>query len=229
MEITSNFAIAASDSLHRILPDSILLAIGSPSRQKNVLPSKKVRSRPLRTALETIRAIKSALTQDRQDMFDVAIAELAPFPSASSSSVMLSTTSSSDVPVIEIRFGKECAHVPICDDADEIADLTLVRLYELVTLSFPTLCKNSSNKDTGEKAFIIRCRVQDLKDKTTFIWIEAKEDEDIRRAISTGLRSFEKRVAAVTTASTKEEEEEESVEAGDAPVFVFRESLCGYI
>ena len=231
VDITSNFAIAASDSLHRILPDSILLAIGSPSRQKNVLPSKKVRSRPLRTALETIRAIKSALTQDRQDMFDVAIAELAPFPSASSSSVMFSTTSSSDIPVIEIRFGKECAHVPICDDADEIADLTLVRLYELVTLSFPTLCTKSSSssssssiKDTGEKSFIIRCRVQDLKDKTTFIWIEAKEDEDIRRAITTGLRSFEKRVAAVTTTSTKEEEEEE---AGDAPVFVSASRCVG--
>ena len=235
MEVTSTFASAASDSLHRILPDSILLAIGSPSRERNIIsPSSKKtqRSRPLRTALETIRAIKSALTQDRQNMFDVAIAELAPFPITSPSSVLLST-SSSDIPVIEIRFGKECAHVPICDDEDEIADLTLVRLYELITLSFPTVCTSSSSsssstKDTKKKPFIIRCRVQDSKDENTSIWIEVKEDDDIRRAISTGLRSFEKRVAAVTCEpTTKEEDEENQVKAGDAPVFISASRCVG--
>ena len=248
VEVTSLVASAASDSLHRIIPDSILMAISSPGtnhRRRPDVPSSKTKQqrRPLRTALETIRAIKSALTQDRQNMFDVAIAELAPFPSKPS--VFISSSSSSlsslDVPVVEIRFGKECAHVPICDNSDEITDLTLVRLRELVTLSFPSVCTSSSSSNSSSEKqeqekhpFIIRCRVQeDSKDENTkMIWIEANEDKDIRRAISAGMRTFEKRVAAVTTdlknTSTKEEEkEEEEVEAGDAPIFVSASHCVG--
>lgn len=236
--VTSRFTDVASMSLQQILPGSVLHAVGSSAQIKHRFSSSVKIS--IGSAAMTIRAVQSALSKSARSKLDRALAELAPLRRTAGTVLSTSTKRASEDdddrvdprgPLVEVHFRKESVHVPISavggdrSERDNGNALDLCRLRQLILLSFPSLCDETTggSADAASKSvrdredddldcessshaaaaaaavptFEVRCRIRDKVDGLPK-WIVARDDRDVARAIEAGLSVAERSVAAVS-------------------------------